>query len=399
MAFRAPSVIEGIDPKPARQIRDSLRSIQHALDALNKRDRLTEQLKSDYAAREGDWVRCFPPAGGMTILLPEPRAQNATARVRLLIENVQSGGGVTVRAVTGTVNGLDSVTFTSVGLVELVSGGPAGWVTASAPGSTGSTTTGATGTMPQLTSALALPGPPRPLVPGPPGATGPSGITGGSPLFWEDHFECFAQATPLTVTTTAGFFNTGRGGWGTIAAVSNGSVAFQTGEAGHPGILRMTTGATNNSIVRVYKGNLQTSRWITGTDFRKVECRFRLNSTSNSQLYIGVLDAAAGNTQVLLYYSAGVLSNNFGAYCQKAGTDTGTNNSTGVAADTNWHRFTITQTSSGVMMYQIDNVTTNVYTSNIPTTETMNFTIDLYTNSGGAKTCDIDYAGCESMPL
>lgn len=229
------------------------------------------------------------------------------------------------------------------------------------------------------------------------GPTGPEGVV-GAVMFFQDDFEEFGQASPLTVTTSPTFFQTGRGTWGTVALGSDGTLAHQTGEAGHPGLLRMTTGSVNGSILRIYKGNLQTSRWILGEDFGRFEWTARLNSVSAAQLYMGMLDAAAGNSQLLIYYSASV-GPNFMAYAQKAGVDTGTNQDTGIPADTNMHTFAIEQSAAGVCDYYIDDVLLKTFSINIPTTEGLNVTCDLYTDSGGAKSLDVDFGGAESLVL
>lgn len=110
-------------------------AIGRDLEALRAPDRVTPLLSTDYTAQLDEWVRCCPPTAGMGILLPEARAQNRGRRVRLIIERT---GPVTVSAIRGLVNGLTSVTFTSTGLVEMVSAGEFGWVSENAPGSLGS---------------------------------------------------------------------------------------------------------------------------------------------------------------------------------------------------------------------------------------------------------------------
>lgn len=115
--------------------------LEERLARLEDQGRITAIQKTQYLAKEGDWVRCAPaPGGTLRVLLPKPREQNRRARIRLVIETT---GGSTVVAVAGdaTINGLETLTFTARGLVEIVSAGNFGWVTENAPGSIGPAST------------------------------------------------------------------------------------------------------------------------------------------------------------------------------------------------------------------------------------------------------------------
>jgi hypothetical protein len=175
VAFVPHQTIPGVSPEAAQALLEIQRQIGQDLADLRRGPVVTALQREDYGAREDEYVRCAPPAGGMTILLPPSRPQNQGKSVRVLVETVLTGGGVTISVTRGTINGLVTITLTTVGLVEFTSDGLGNWLSAWAPGTTG-TTPGIAGTM------LTPQGPPAqqqepqraPVIPGPRGLTGKS---------------------------------------------------------------------------------------------------------------------------------------------------------------------------------------------------------------------------------
>lgn len=187
MPFVPHQTIPGVSPEAAQALLEIQRQIGQDLDDLRRGPVVTSLQRADYSSREDEYVRCAPPAGGMTIVLPLSRPQNQGRSIRVLVETVLSGGGVTISATRGTINGLVTITLTTVGLVEFTSDGLGNWLSAWAPGTTG-TTPGVAGTI------LTPQGPPAqqqeerraPIIPGPRGLTGksappaPPGVPGAS---------------------------------------------------------------------------------------------------------------------------------------------------------------------------------------------------------------------------
>lgn len=189
MAFVPHQTIPGVSPEAAQALLEIQRQIGQDLDDLRRGPVVTSLQREDYGARENEYVRCAPPAGGMTILLPPSRPQNQGKNIRVLVETVLSGGGVTISVARGTINGLVIITLTTVGLVEFTSDGLGNWLSAWAPGTTG-TPPGVAGTMLATQSPPGQPGETRrpPVIPGPRGLTGksappaPPGLPG--PVGW-----------------------------------------------------------------------------------------------------------------------------------------------------------------------------------------------------------------------
>lgn len=175
MPFVPHQTIPGVSPEAAQALLEIQRQIGQDLDDLRRGPVVTSLQRADYSSREDEYVRCAPPAGGMTIVLPLSRPQNQGRSIRVLVETVLSGGGITISATRGTINGLVTITLTTVGLVEFTSDGLGNWLSAWAPGTTG-TTPGVAGTI------LTPQGPPAqqqeerraPIIPGPRGLTGKS---------------------------------------------------------------------------------------------------------------------------------------------------------------------------------------------------------------------------------
>ncbi len=175
MPFVPHQSIPGVSPEAAQALLEIQRQIGQDLDDLRRGPKVTSLQRDDYSSRENDYVRCAPPAGGMTVVLPLSRPQNQGQSIRVLIETVLSGGGVTISPTRGTINGLATILLTTVGLVEFTSDGLGGWLSAWAPGTTG-TPPGVAGTMLATQSPPGQPAeaPRMPVIPGPRGLPGKS---------------------------------------------------------------------------------------------------------------------------------------------------------------------------------------------------------------------------------
>lgn len=129
MAFVAKTSIPKVDKETERAITSQFREIQATLDRIDTpADVVTDVKEGNYSARVGELVRCTPPSAGILILLPPGTDANDSGRVRIALENVTSGGVVTVSVVGHqSINNTQTLTLSSVGLTEFVSLGPSGW--------------------------------------------------------------------------------------------------------------------------------------------------------------------------------------------------------------------------------------------------------------------------------
>lgn len=129
MAFVAKTSIPKVDKETDRAITGQFKEIQAVFDRLDvPADVVTEIKEGNYSAHAGELVRVTPPAAGVLISLPPGTDANDSERVRIAIENVTSGGSVTVSVIGHQpINGADTLVLTTVGLTEIVSLGPTGW--------------------------------------------------------------------------------------------------------------------------------------------------------------------------------------------------------------------------------------------------------------------------------
>lgn len=128
MTFVPPAHIPGLDKEAHRVIVQALRSIAADLKTLHAPAFMTSAVTGDRQCALDELVRCIPPAGGMKLSLPRATLQNQARAIRVAVEAVASGGSVMISVVGGQRVGDAAVLVVdAVGVVELVSLGPAGW--------------------------------------------------------------------------------------------------------------------------------------------------------------------------------------------------------------------------------------------------------------------------------
>lgn len=131
--FRPRDLRRAPEDELRRQLNEIQKEISSDIDLLSRRGRVTELQLGDYAASFGDLVRMAPPTAGARLILPEPLPARVGERVTLAVE--AAVGAVTVEAVSGTVDGQDTLDYhAGVFAVEFVLS-PSGWFSASSGGS------------------------------------------------------------------------------------------------------------------------------------------------------------------------------------------------------------------------------------------------------------------------
>lgn len=167
--------ISGLSGEAERSVRAALNSIVKEVNLLGRRPPITEQIRTDYNAHEGEIVRVLGDVG-VTVNLPRPRVENQGDQIAIMLE---TPGSLRVTATLGLINALASITLTTVGLTLFESNGSGSWLS-TIPG-TGTVglqgvqgiqgLTGATGTT--GAKGMAFPG-----EPGPEGQQGEQGMQG-----------------------------------------------------------------------------------------------------------------------------------------------------------------------------------------------------------------------------
>jgi hypothetical protein len=118
-------------PLPIAQTGGDSHALAKRFELLERRLRLVEQqavqpatASGDFVAHEGETIFVSAPTTGAVGLLPTAKSANRGATITLVC---QTTNPVTLRTVSGTVNGQLSITRQRVGTYQLVSDGASGW--------------------------------------------------------------------------------------------------------------------------------------------------------------------------------------------------------------------------------------------------------------------------------
>lgn len=187
------------------------------------------------------------------------------------------------------------------------------------------------------------------------------------------------------LTTTGNIGNLGWSFTGT-SAVSANSLS-----ANHPGVIRLTSTATLNTLTALYP------RVTAGTGIATFSAPFDMT-------WVAALVQVDANTQSRLGASIDPSSQTpaNAAYFERLGPDTNwfavtratsveTRTDTGIAADTSYHKFRIRRISAGNYGFTIDANAEIVVTSNAPTTGNWQPFAQMYNLEAAAKAIEIDF--------
>ena len=114
----------GQDANQARALDQRFLLLERRLALVEQRGVLPANVASDFVAHEGETIFVAAPTAGVVGLLPFAKPANRGQQIQLVCTTT---GPVTLRAVSGTVNGQLSLTRQDVGTFTLVSDGAAGW--------------------------------------------------------------------------------------------------------------------------------------------------------------------------------------------------------------------------------------------------------------------------------
>lgn len=199
------------------------------------------------------------------------------------------------------------------------------------------------------------------------------------------------------IVTTASFstLNMGETNWNAIANGGAGSVQLRDGEANHPGIMRLLTGATNLNAMNVVRGQLGQ---IFFNDFQYFEVVVRMPTITTGAFTIGLSDTFTDTTNYVLFVYNATSSPNILIQNASAGVQTSTNTGVAMVANT-WFKFRAVQQTVGTIDYYINNVIATTHITNVPTSVPGNFKFRVATQANVARTLDVDYMAFESQDL
>lgn len=139
--FRARANLPELPKGAERALIESFRQIEASLADVQviQRNATAVLNVAGYLAKPGELLLLEGRAGGTLVTIPPGSPQNVEQRIRVgLVRGVLSPG-VTIAIIgrRGTINGAQTVTMTTRGLVELTSVGEDGWLAVAAGGGGG----------------------------------------------------------------------------------------------------------------------------------------------------------------------------------------------------------------------------------------------------------------------
>lgn len=217
--------------------------------------------------------------------------------------------------------------------------------------------------------------------------------------WWFEDFD-FINATGAISTTgsTVNFQNTN---WYALATTTAGAISRQPASANHPGVIAITTGATDNNRLSLFNG---TGGTLGDASYRadqigQIEFCFSISATSSIAFFVGFTDGASFTNAILFTYDTDAADTNVQTQTFEGGVNT--KKDTGIAPGTGFRRYTIRQTSTTIE-FSIDGnpVTTHTKASeNVPDSEPGCIGFVVIARSAAVRSLNIDYAMFETLTL
>lgn len=215
-----------------------------------------------------------------------------------------------------------------------------------------------------------------------------------------DYFDAYDEFLPGALVTTG---NIGALAWGTSAS-GTAANAVQAGEALHPGILRLVTGATSGNNSRLHLGASATAVQFLPANLARVRLLVRIPTVTLLAVKLGlgvdVSDAAAGSLGSagawVEFVPATSLKWRYGTRQASASTmnaDTGAD----VAANT-WYQFDLVRLQNGNWQFARNGALQFTHSANLPTTG-VTLGVLVHTLTTVLRNIDVDLAGLNFAPL
>jgi hypothetical protein len=227
--------------------------------------------------------------------------------------------------------------------------------------------------------------------------------------FWED-FDAYEEDNP-ELNTTSVPYQMGNTLWfARSGGLNTGVMTFIAGEAGHPGIIRMSTGSTSGTFCTIHRGySDRLGAIIAGTDILDFEAviRFVDFGLGNVACSIGfsedpssVAITGTGNSHIAAFmYDTSNASLNTSLRCVTRESDgTATVTASGVTP-TGWCKLRILQRTLGTIQFYINDALVATHSTQVPDSELLNIGLTVVTRTTDVRDMDVDYVGFISQPL
>lgn len=222
---------------------------------------------------------------------------------------------------------------------------------------------------------------------GPTGPTGASGYDSANPTEWDE----FTYVQSVDATSASANVATGDGNWWVECNAANtGTIAAQTAEADHPGILRATPVSTGSSRVTLSKGAPAfAAQCILGNQLLSIGFVARVPSVTDMAFRLGVADGVvtAALTGMYFQYDSSI-DGNLHAITRIAGTATDT--SLGAFSSLVFNSYEVRQTAVGTIEFLFDGAVVATHTTNVPSTQGVSPSATVISRSLGGRPLDLD---------
>lgn len=177
-------------------------------------------------------------------------------------------------------------------------------------------------------------------------------------------------------------------GWA-LVLTSTGSVIARDGETDHPGIIRLSTGATSGSTAQIGVRGAGTGIFVPAAFF-DLTLFARLNTNdASTTIRFGLATTWNSNPDVRgIYMEKLAADTSWFGVCRDASTQTRT--AALIACNTSFHKFRIRRVSATQIGFTIDAGTEVLLNTNVPTAALQPF-FQIVNTAAADKTADIDY--------
>ena len=220
-----------------------------------------------------------------------------------------------------------------------------------------------------------------------------SSVVGGDDLI--DEFDEFYAGVSGTGTATEAGENIGRLEWRMTANGTAASTSPQ-GVAGHPGIIRLVTGATSGNDTRLHLGNAATDDIFRAQDIQYMATLVRPIDITSNRIKFGLgVDLADGTVGAWgadgVFFEFDTATNaNWRTITRAASTNT--LNTSGVAlANNDWDQLEAFRLTNGNWSFWINETLIATHTTNLPTTVLVNLGWFVETQTTALRSLEIDW--------
>lgn len=200
-------------------------------------------------------------------------------------------------------------------------------------------------------------------------------------------FEEFDFVAPQgTVTTSGAFINCGNSNWTALPVGASGSIGVAPAASIRPGQITLTTGATSGNQMNLWRGGNATDLWAQGQMLDRFRVDAKLTSAASVGFVFGFTDSASNAVAFAFDTTVGATVH---VQCAAAGVTTDVD--TLIAPGTAFRSYEAINVFGTGWQFYIDGALITTISTNVPSTQNLNYTIQTFTRTAATKTLTVDY--------